>query len=168
MLPPELRALLEGSLTGSGLFAGMAAEQILEVAPRHGRRQEGALLFQQGDPGEHAYLLLRGVLGLQTGGASQGKTFFRKVVAGELVGEYGPLCGEPRSASAVALTAIDYLELDRDQLLALLQANPTLQTRLISSLAEAASIGRHPAAARRNAAGLRRRPAWPGRPDRAP
>jgi NTE family protein len=144
MLPPELRALLEGSLTGSGLFAGMAAEQILEVAPRHGRRQEGALLFQQGDPGEHAYLLLRGVLGLQTGGASQGKTFFRKVVAGELVGEYGPLCGEPRSASAVALTAIDYLELDRDQLLALLQANPTLQTRFISSLAEAASIGRQP------------------------
>lgn len=69
-MSPDLRALLEGSLTRSGLFAGMAAEQILHVAPRHGRRPEGALLFQQGDAGEHASLLLRGVLGLRAGGAS--------------------------------------------------------------------------------------------------
>jgi NTE family protein len=140
----ELIALLNGALTGSGLFDGVAADQILGLAPGHGRLEEGGVLFRQGDPGQHAYLLLRGILGLQAGGQRQGNTYFRKVVAGELVGEYGPLCGEPRSASAVALTAIDYLQLDRDQLLALLEANPSLQTRFISSLAEAASIGRQP------------------------
>jgi NTE family protein len=143
-MPPELSALLEAALTDSGLFAGVAAEQILALAPRHGWREEGAVLFRQGDPGEHAYLLLRGILGLQAADQSQGNTYFRKVVEGELVGEYGPLCGEPRSVSGVALTAIDYLQLDRDQLLELLRQNPSLQTRFISSLAEAASIGRQP------------------------
>lgn len=143
-MPPELRALLEGALTDSGLFAGVAAEQILALRPRQGRREEGAVLFRQGEPGERAYLLLRGILGLQAGDQSRGNTYFRKVVEGELVGEYGPLCGEPRSVSGVALTAIDYLELDRDQLLELLRRNPSLQNRFIGSLAEAASIGRQP------------------------
>lgn len=137
-------ALLEGALAGSGLFSGVAAEQILSLAPQRAQLEEGALLFSAGDPSEHAYLLLAGILALQTGGLSKGQTCFRKVVAGEMVGEYGPLCGEPRSASAVALTAIDYLQLNRDQLLGLLQANPSLQSRFISSLAEAASIGRQP------------------------
>ena len=99
----ELIALLNGALTGSGLFDGVTTDQILGLAPGHGRVEEGGVLFRQGDPGQHAYLLLRGILGLQAGGQRQGNTYFRKVVAGELVGEYGPLCGEPRSASAVAL-----------------------------------------------------------------
>ncbi|MFM7653217.1 MAG: patatin-like phospholipase family protein [Vulcanococcus sp.] len=143
-MPPELETLLRDFLRGSGLFAGVTAEQILALTPEHGRLEEGAALFEQGQPGDHAFLLLQGILGLQAGGLERGNTYFRKVVAGELVGEYGPLCGEPRSASAVALTAIDYLQLDRDQLLGLLQAQPALQTRFISSLAEAASLGRQP------------------------
>jgi len=143
-MPPELETLLRDCLRGSGLFAGVTAEQILALTPEHGRLEEGAALFEQGQPGDHAFLLLQGILGLQAGGLERGNTYFRKVVAGELVGEYGPLCGEPRSASAVALTAIDYLQLDRDQLLGLLQAQPALQTRFISSLAEAASVGRQP------------------------
>ncbi len=143
-MPPELQALLRECLKGSGLFSGVTAEQILELRPAPGQLEEGAVLFAQGQPGDHAYLLLRGILGLQAGGRERGNTYFRKVVAGELVGEYGPLCGEPRSASAVALTAVDYLQLDREQLLALLQRQPALQTRFISSLAEAASVGRQP------------------------
>ena len=143
-MPPELQALLGDCLTGSSLFAGVSVDQILALMPEHGRLDEGAVLFQQGQPGEHAYLLLQGILGLQAAGAERGNTYFRKVVAGELVGEYGPLCGEPRSASAIALTAIDYLRLDREQLLALLQTQPALQIRFISNLAEAASVGRQP------------------------
>lgn len=137
-------ALLQSALTGAGLFAGITPEQILSLAPRRSQCEVGALLFRRGEPGERAYLLLRGILGLQAEDLGGSNRYFRKVVAGELVGEYGPLCGEPRSASAVALTAIDYLELDRDQLLSLLQANPALQIRFLDSLAEAASIGRQP------------------------
>jgi NTE family protein len=140
----ELTALLGSALSGSGLLAGLDPAQITALAPRRGRIEEGSELFRRGDLGAHAYLVLQGVLGLHTGAAGQPGSFFRKVVAGELVGEYGPLSGEPRSATALALTAVDYLEFDRSQLDQLLQCQPCLQSRFIAALAEAASIGRNP------------------------
>lgn len=140
----ELTTLLASTLSGSGLLAGVAAERITALQPRRLHLPEGAVLFRQGESGECAYLLLAGILGLHTGEGSEASAFFRKVVAGELVGEYGPLCGEPRSATALALTAGDALELDRAQLQQLLEETPTVKHRLISALAEAASIGRVP------------------------
>jgi NTE family protein len=140
----ELTALLASALSGSGLLAGLDPAAIMALAPGHGRIEEGHELFRRGEPGRHAYLVLQGVLGLHTGEASRPGSFFRKVVAGELVGEYGPLSGEPRSASALALTVVDYLEFERSQLEQLLQCQPCLQSRFIAALAEAASIGRNP------------------------
>ncbi|SBO44910.1 cyclic nucleotide-binding and patatin-like phospholipase domain-containing protein [Cyanobium sp. NIES-981] len=140
----ELTALLASALSGSGLLAGLDPAQITGLAPGRGRIEEGGELFRRGELGRHAYLVLQGVLGLHTGEAGQPGAFFRKVVAGELVGEYSPLSGEPRSASALALTAVDYLAFDRHQLDQLLECQPCLQTRFITALAEAASIGRDP------------------------
>jgi len=143
----ELTTLLAAVLPGSELLAGVAPESITALQPRRLQRPEGAVLFRQGEGGSCAYLLLGGILGLQTGEGEDARlaespVFFRKVVPGELVGEYGPLCGLPRSATAVGLTAIDCLELDRDQLQQLLQQAPALQSRLIAALAGAASKGR--------------------------
>jgi NTE family protein len=140
----ELTTLLASTLSGSGLLAGVAAERITALQPRRLHLPEGAVLFRQGESGTCAYLLLAGILGLHTGEGGEASAFFRKVVGGELVGEYGPLCGEPRSATALALTAVDALELDRDQLQQLLKETPAVEQRLISALAEAASIGRIP------------------------
>ena len=140
----QLDTLLAEAFSGSSLFAGLDPQRLTQLQPRTGSLREGEVLFQQGDAGEVSYVLLRGVLGLHTGPLNASTPFFRKVVPGELVGEYGPICGEPRSASAVALTPVDYLELDRDQLLGLLQDQATLQARVLASLAEAASLGRDP------------------------
>ncbi|WP_411868477.1 patatin-like phospholipase family protein [Vulcanococcus limneticus] len=140
----QLDTLLAEAFSGSSLFAGLDPQRLTQLQPRTGSLREGEVLFQQGDAGEVSYVLLRGVLGLHTGPLNASTPFFRKVVPGELVGEYGPICGEPRSASAVALTPVDYLQLDRDQLLGLLQDQATLQARVLASLAEAASLGRDP------------------------
>lgn len=140
----DLTVLLADALSGSGLFGGLAPERIMAVDPHRGHLDEGGVLFRQGQQGEHAYLIINGILGLQAGQLKQPTAIFRKVVPGELVGEYGPLCGEPRSATAVALTGVDYLQLDCSQLQRLLQDDPTVQSRFITALAEAASIGRDP------------------------
>ncbi|MCT0224227.1 patatin-like phospholipase domain-containing protein [Synechococcus sp. CS-1328] len=140
----ELVALLADALSGSGLFGGLAPERIMALGAQHGSQAEGTVLFRKGDVGQHAYLIISGILGLHTGDISHPTAFFRKVVPGELVGEYGPICGEPRSATALALTAVEYLQLNHSQLKQLLQEEPTVQSRFISSLAVAASIGRNP------------------------
>lgn len=163
----ELTALLAATLPASDLLRGVAPESITALQPSRLQRPEGAVLFQQGESGTCAYLIMGGILGLHTekGGdtlAGDTPAFFRKVVPGELVGEYGPLCGLPRSATAVALTAIDCLVLDRDQLQQLLQEAPALQSRLIATLAGAASLGR--AAGRRGLETIVIHDASPGSP----
>ncbi len=140
----QLDTLLQEALSGSSLFAGLDPRRLTALQPRTGALREGEVLFTQGELGPTSYVLLSGVLGLHTGPLTASTAFFRKVVPGELVGEYGPLCGEPRSASAVALTPVDYLQLDRDQLLELLQGHAGLQGRMLASLAGAASLGRDP------------------------
>lgn len=140
----DLASLLAGTLSSSGLFAGLTPERITALEPRRGHLAEGTVLFRRGDPAPNAYLILDGILGLHTGEADRPEAYFRKVAPGELVGEYGPLCGEHRSATALALTPVDFLVLDRDQLRELLEGAPDVESRLITALAEAASIGRVP------------------------
>jgi NTE family protein len=140
----ELTTMLASALAGSELLRGVAPETITGLQPRRRQLSEGALLFRTGESASCAYLILSGILGLHTGDGDDTQAFFRKVVPGELVGEYGPLCGLPRSATAVALTAVDSLELSRNQLQQLLQEAPVLGSRLISVLAGEASVGRTP------------------------
>ncbi len=139
-----LHALLARALAGSGVLAGLDPSRITALGPTQMAIEEGELLFRQGDPGDHAYLVLTGVVGLHTGPPGQPDGFFRKVVPGELVGDYGPLSGEPRSASALALTAVQVLRFNSDQLKQLLECEPGVPSRFITALAEAASVGRDP------------------------
>lgn len=143
----ELTNLLAATLPDSDLLRGVTPELITAQQPRRLQLSEGEVLFRLGESGTCAYLIVGGILGLHAGAGDDNPVgaapeFFRKVVPGELVGEYGPICGLPRSATAVALTAIDCLELNREQLQRVLEQAPVLGTRLIAALAEAASIGR--------------------------
>lgn len=82
----QLHTLLEEAFSGSSLFAGLDPQRITQLQPPTGSLREGEVLFQQGDPAEVSYVLIRGVLGLHTGPLSTSTPFFRKVVSGELVG----------------------------------------------------------------------------------
>lgn len=135
---------LRNLLANSPLFQNVQPEVIATLEPEIGSLTKGALLFQEGDPAPFAYVVESGILGLYAGKLEPSTSFFRKALSGDLVGEYGLLCDQPRSASAVALTDVTYLRFSKSDLEQMLFADHDLQSRFISSLAEAASIGRDP------------------------
>ena len=109
----------------------------------------GTTLFEQGDQADVAYVIEAGIVGLydRDGEAEENPSPsasrpFRKVVPGDLMGEYGLLCDQPRSATAVALTDCSVLRLERPLLNRLLTRRPTIQTTLLRQIAAAASRGR--------------------------
>lgn len=135
---------LRDLFAASPLFQEVSEDSLGLLRPDSGFLAKGSVLFGEGDPAAFAYVVESGILGLHTGNLESSTFFFKKVLSGDLVGDFGLLCGQPRSASAVALTDVTYLRFGKDDLERLLVANPRLQSRLISSLAEAASIGRDP------------------------
>ncbi len=121
----------------------MQASDLEGFAPEVGRIAAGESLFLKGEDADFAYVIEQGILGLyDTARPSGNLPPFRKVVPGDLVGEYGLLCDYPRSATAVALTDCSFLRLDRALLHQLLRTHPQVQTTLLREIAEAASRGR--------------------------
>ncbi len=138
------RERLQTTFAASRLFRSLPPECMDSLNPRQGQVREGDLLFAEGDPAATAYVIESGILGLFNGALEPSTAWFRKAVRGDLVGEYGLLSDEPRSASAIALTDLSYFCLEPADLRQLLAQSPELQRRLITSLADAASIGRDP------------------------
>ncbi|MFY8148695.1 MAG: patatin-like phospholipase family protein [Prochlorococcaceae cyanobacterium] len=129
-------------LQASKSFRDVQASDLEGFTPEVGRIRTGEALFLKGDPADTAYVIEQGILGLYDSVAVHDVPPFRKVVPGDLVGEYGLLCDQPRSASALALTDCTFLRLDRALLHQLLRTHPEVQTTLLREIAEAASRGR--------------------------
>lgn len=130
-------------LQASKSFRDVQASDLEGFTLEVGRIAAGEALFLKGDEADFAYVIEQGILGLyDTARPNETLPTFRKVVPGDLVGEYGLLCDYPRSASAVALTDCSFLRLDRELLHQLLRTLPKVQTTLLREIAEAASRGR--------------------------
>ncbi|MGH8013350.1 MAG: Crp/Fnr family transcriptional regulator, partial [Candidatus Binataceae bacterium] len=63
----------------------------------------GLMLFREGEPGDVAYFVLSGRLGVITATADGGERILAQIGPDETVGEMALLSNEPRSASVVAL-----------------------------------------------------------------
>ncbi|MFT5040939.1 MAG: NTE family protein [Hyphomicrobiaceae bacterium] len=75
----------------------------------------GAVLFQQGDPGDSMYLVLHGRLHVLMRDAESGQEeLLGEVLAGEAVGEIGLITGEARTATLTAIRDSDLIRLDRE------------------------------------------------------
>jgi NTE family protein len=137
----EMQAM-EAVLRQSALFAELDPAFVRAQGWQPEPLAEGQILFRQGEPADGVFVVLSGVLGLFTGPWSGSTPIFRKVFRGDLVGEYALLCGEPRSASAVALTAVQVLRIPADGFEALLSHCPGLERAMLQRLALQASRGR--------------------------
>ena len=102
----------------------------------------GQTIFRQGDEGLGAYVVLSGVIGLYEQVDPESTTLFLKASQGRLFGEYAMLCGERRSATAVAIVDTVLAYIDRINFQRLLDLSKELCNRVISSLARQASRGR--------------------------
>ncbi|MEB3331461.1 MAG: patatin-like phospholipase family protein [Synechococcaceae cyanobacterium] len=126
----------------SSLFQGVEASQVLALGVQPQPFKAGQWLFGAGDPADRALIVLSGIIGLFEGPPEAAGVCFRRACRGELIGEYGLLCEQPRSASALALSDGELLSLNRGALEGLLALAPMLQQRLIRQLARGASRGR--------------------------
>jgi CRP-like cAMP-binding protein len=94
----------------------------------------GALLFEEGQPGDDMYIVVTGEVELRRRvGASE--RVLAVLGAGEFFGEMAILNARPRSATAVARTAARLFVIDRTTFEAMLRARPEIALRIIRALA---------------------------------
>jgi flavin reductase (DIM6/NTAB) family NADH-FMN oxidoreductase RutF len=91
--------------------------------------EEGEAIMRVGEPGDSMALVVEGSATIERGGRKV------PVAPGELVGEIAVLDGGPRTATVVADSRSRVLEIDRDELMRALEADPKVATALIAVLA---------------------------------
>jgi CRP-like cAMP-binding protein len=95
--------------------------------------EPGDVLVRQGEASDGVYLIGSGSLQV-TASNEQGATFLSLVNAGQVLGELGALDGQPRSASAIALSAGLAYFLPTDTFRQLIEHSPTASNRLLMML----------------------------------
>ncbi len=113
---------------GRGLrFLDTVDAEVRAALDRAGRRRRysaGRVLFREHDASGQVVVVLSGTVKVSTIAATGSETILALRAGGELLGELSALDGLPRSATAIALTKVDTLEIDRAQFLALLRQFP--------------------------------------------
>jgi CRP-like cAMP-binding protein len=93
----------------------------------------GEIVFDEGDPGDHLYVIQAGEVELSRGGAAGRRV--ARLGAGEFFGEMSVLVGRPRSERATARTSTRLLALDAATLEALCLERPEVAIRMLRGLA---------------------------------
>lgn len=90
----------------------------------------GAVIFREGDPGEHLYAIQEGRVELRVGGH-----VLAVLDAGEIFGEMALIDQVPRSATAVALGESRIAAIDRRRFLFLVQNTPFFSLQVMHVMA---------------------------------
>jgi len=96
--------------------------------------QSGEILFREGDPGEHMYIIVSGELEILMAPATTNELILNILHAGEYLGEMSLITGAPRTASVRARGDVILLSMSRTQLLDLLQSHPHLANTMVTVL----------------------------------
>lgn len=127
----------EAALAKVPMFAGLPADERagLAAALRWTPFAAGEVLTRQGAQANWLYVIARGECSVrvEVGGVERE---VGKVGAGEFFGEMSLLTGAPRSATVVALTAVECWRLDRAAFQQLLERTPEMAGEVASVLAE--------------------------------
>jgi len=92
------------------------------------------VLFQAGDPGEALFIVRSGSIELFIKDTVGQKIVLTVAEEGDLFGELSLLDSGPRTATAVALTDVELLVLDRDDLLLLFQKRPDAALHMLAAM----------------------------------
>jgi MFS superfamily sulfate permease-like transporter len=125
------------------LLAGLDQEQI-EVVARYltpVRFDAGTVVFREGAEGFGAYLITRGIASVSMHQLDRQRPIRLVTFSpGTIFGEMALLDGEPRSATVVADTALDCVELSTERFERLKNEHPYIAIRLLSNLASESSL----------------------------
>jgi CRP-like cAMP-binding protein len=95
----------------------------------------GEVLFNQGDPGDVAYVMLVGTADVLINSPS-GQVKVATVGANEIVGEIAILCDVARTATVKTASPVQALRIRKDQFLALLAEFPQMAIEIMRVLAD--------------------------------
>jgi CRP/FNR family transcriptional regulator, cyclic AMP receptor protein len=107
----------------------------LEAAGRRRPFSAGQVLFSEGDDGRDVFIVLDGVVKLVTPAASGQQVILDLESAGSLLGELSAIDGQPRSATAEAVTPIDVLVVRFEAFRNFLESQPRAATELLGVVA---------------------------------
>lgn len=110
-----------------------ALDRLARLAVRRSVRK-GIRILAQGDPGDSLIGIIAGQVRISTTTAAGRSVSLNVLSPGDSLGEIAVLDGEPRTASAEALTDVELFVIHRRDLLALLGREPALAIHLLALL----------------------------------
>ncbi|MCI0396250.1 MAG: cyclic nucleotide-binding domain-containing protein [Chloroflexi bacterium] len=124
------------SLRQIPLFSNLSEEVIRELGQKllHRHIQEGEILFRKGDTGDSLYIIESGWVKAVAGNIHGEEVLLNQFGPGESFGEMSLVDGRPRSATIVALTALEALQLKRDDFLDVLIEQPEFALELLRDI----------------------------------
>ena len=129
----------EETLARADFFADAAPDALRAVAETGSELHliRGDILFNEGDPPESLYLVLRGRLAIAiTNPIDRRESVVALMEAGDLFGEMGMLDDGPRSASARALEPTTVLAIPYSGVMPMFEDNPKLLWNVVRMLAQ--------------------------------
>lgn len=118
------------------MFQGLPEDVLAALAQKVTRRAltQGATLFNAGDEGDALYIIDEGWVKITRRDEKGDELLLNRCGPGETIGEMSLLDQEPRSASVVALSDAQVMELHRDGFFELLDQRPDVAMSLIRSM----------------------------------
>jgi CRP-like cAMP-binding protein len=128
-------------LRASPLFQGLSEEELLSLVCqlRLIWRQAGDIIVSEGEPGEGLFVLAAGAVKVLVRDQNGHNVAVCRLEEGAFFGEIAALSGAPRSATVVAATPCELLELDRKALGDVTDRHPRVREALDQAFAERGS-----------------------------
>jgi CRP-like cAMP-binding protein len=120
-----------GRLAGIELFEGFDQAELDQVAElvQEVDAEQGALLTEQGKPGQTCYVVVKGEAAVVVG-----EERVATLGPGDLVGEMALIDNGPRSATVRAVTPMQLLALDAERFRTLLDEHPKANRAIMAKL----------------------------------
>jgi CRP-like cAMP-binding protein len=125
------------ALSRSVVLRGLPPNELERLASAMRRRtyRRGEVVFHQGDPGESLHVVCQGTLKVVIIGDNGEEAVLAILGASDVFGEMALLDGGPRSATVIALEAVETAVLSRPDFIKLLRQDPSTVDSLLASLA---------------------------------
>lgn len=126
-------------LTKIPLFAHLPADELklLLTALERVYIKSGDILFREGEPAEHLYIVAQGQLEINMASGTDDELVLNVINEGEYIGEMGIIMpGGRRTAGARARGDVMLLSMSRSQFQELLQRHPELANAMVSVLSQ--------------------------------
>jgi CRP-like cAMP-binding protein len=108
---------------------------LIAGAARRVKFPKGSVIFQEGDPGDYLLIIQKGQLKVVLLGDDGEETMVNLLDPPALLGEIALLDEAPRSATVIAVTNAELLQIGRGPFLALIKQHPALALDIMAKLA---------------------------------